>query len=199
MTQSGSTTFLYSEYLSDYLKSYLRDHGDEMSPDQRDVISQVAVIEQNRDDDIEDYLAQTTYVPSIGVIRAVAENIPDATGTAVTFEGIDFQSTAVFNWLAADPSKVSTDEQGIIAITANVTFAAAAGGVLRSLAIYQNGIQLVSQSSGPFGGTPQIGVGVPVTVTAEAGDYFQAFVYQDSGGALGVTSKLQMSYLGLAG
>ncbi len=192
-------TFTYSEYQTDYITKYLRDYEEQIPDWFKTYLTGDSSLEQNRDDDIEDYLSQTTYVPAMGVIRGVAENIPDSVGTAATFEGIDFQSTSVFDWVLSDPTKITTQNQGIVLVVANDTFAASAGGVLRAAAIYQNGAIISNQGTPPFGGGTVAPTSISIMANADAGDYFQLFLYQDSGAPLGAISKLQIAYLGLNG
>lgn len=196
-----TSVFTYSEYESDYAQKFLRDNGDGLPEWFKDYLNGQSVTSQNRDDDIEDYLAQNAVVPSIGVIRSVATNVANATLTALPFEGISFQSTSEFDWAIGDPTKVTLEERGICLIIGNAYFDGSTVGVYRTAQLYQNGVtELAAMTIPPLSSAanpPR--VSVSVVANLEAGDFCQLMVNQDSGGNLPVAGRLSISYLGLSG
>ena len=192
--------FTYSEYVTDYVTKFLQDHPD--TPQVlKDYLNGFSSVETNRDDDIEDYLSAAAYVPSLGVIRSVGTNIGSGSLTAIPWEGIEFQSTSEFDWIVGAPTRITMEERGIVDLKGNVYIAASAAGVYRTAQIYVNGVtELAAMTIPPLSdGLSPPRVSVSVTYSAEAGDYFELFTNQDSGGALAVTGRFSCSYLGLSG
>lgn len=193
--------FSYSQYSSDYIKQYIQKWEGQLPPYMLELLTGEAVVEQNRDDDLEDYLSEQTYVPSLALTRSTTQAITSGTGGFIQFDGIAFQSTNVFDWVVADPTKLTISDSGIVSIVGNVSWDTAAGGDFRTAQLFVNGLDIGGGSTV----TPLGGAGAPQAPAAAlynfvAGDYIQLFANQDSGGPLNITSaRLGTSYQGKSG
>jgi hypothetical protein len=121
------------------------------------------------------------------VTRATtSQSIANATDTAVLFNNETFDTTA-FHSTSTNTSRITipSGKGGYYQFNANVTFASGSGN--RELNIFKNGARV---SYGPFPGSSSTSTASATsTVLAGAvGDYFEVFVYQDSGGALNLLS-----------
>lgn len=196
---TNSTVFNYSEYESDYITRYLQDHGDETPDWFKTFILGDSSVSQNRDDDLEDYLSATTYVPSIGVSCFTPVSITSGSFQEVEFDTLDYASTGSVDWSPTPaPSHVTVEESGIISVTANVAWGA--GGNDRELLIVANNLTVLAGATGAAqGGAINDRYSASVTYNAAAGDFLAIQVLQASGGPLLVMGSMQVSVLGKAG
>ncbi len=198
MTQTQ--VFTYSQYETDFITGYLRDHEEEI-PDWFKVYLQgTSSTEQNRDDDIEDYLSAQTYVPSLAVSMTTGQTI-GSSGSFISFEGIEFQSTSLFSWTLADPTKLYVQDSGILLVIGNVKYAVSAGGDFRTAELLVNGSEIGGASTvGTLGGNGAPQALAVTGYSAIGNDYIQLFANQNTGGSLTASSaKLFVSYLGKDG
>ena len=124
---------------------------------------------------------QLATLPGARVRGTAIQSIPNGTNTVLTFGTADYNNAGVFN--AATPTRLTAPVSGTYLIIAYVWWGANATG-LRELWTNVNGSTDLEWSIQP----PPTGVGLEQGVTTtfhlNAGDYVQAYVYQDSGGAL---------------
>ncbi len=192
--------FNYSEYETDYITRYLQDHGDEVPDWFKTFVTGDGSVSQNRDDDLEDYLSQTTYVPSIGLTLSAAQ--PADPSTTITFSAIDFQSTDTITWLNSLPTRLTLIEAGVVVVVGNFNFASSVAGNLRAGQIYLNGFAITGAPGltlPPIGGGSTTIGSTTVIQSLDAGDYVELFCLQDSGGPINVQGTLSAAYLGRAG
>lgn len=190
--------FEYSEYDDDFIQKVIRDYGDQMPDWVKGELGKYAVTHKDRDSDLEDFLQSDQFVPSLSVSRVlVSENM--GTSGSVTFEGIDFQSTNLFDWIAGDPSKVTALESGIVSINGFMSIAGSAAGTYRTAIIQVNGTTPVAAQTSTIPGAADMNISLPGTTYLAAGDYVKLAYNQDSGGTLQVTGRISLSYLGRQG
>jgi hypothetical protein len=121
------------------------------------------------------------------VTRATtSQSIANNTDVAVLFNNETFDTTA-FHSTVTNTSRITipAGKGGYYQFNANVTFASGTGN--RELNIFKNGTRV---SYGPFPGSSATST-ASATSTVLAGavnDYFEVFVFQDSGGALNLLS-----------
>lgn len=121
--------------------------------------------------------------PSALAYNTIAQSIPNATFTALTFDSNIYDngvhSTTVNNSRFTVPSNSS----GWYTVTAQVTWSASAAGATRLIALIKNGAVYLQQQS-----AANSGIAMQTCVSwqgrLDAGDYVEARVYQDSGVAL---------------
>jgi hypothetical protein len=124
---------------------------------------------------------------------APAQSIPNAVLTALTFDATDYDTNGIVN-LAGFPTRLTCQTAGVYALTAAIEWQASAGGSQRVVFLRINGgpTIIAEDVRPPVGG----GAVTAQTVTAEyqlaVGDYVEALVFQDSGGAL--NANVQANY-----
>lgn len=194
--------FTYSEYAQDYNTKFLQDH-DEIPEWFRTFLNGESSVSQNRDDDLEDYLTQTVYVPSIGVSITSSQSIADnmaAPYDLIAFDGIDFQSTNLFDWVPTDPTVITIEDSGIIAITATCRWDTNPTGE-RDMFIFLNG-GVAAQTGASCAGSEALfpWLNCSDQFAFNAGDQITFAPYQNSGAPLNMLiAKISLSYLGKEG
>lgn len=189
-----SLAFSFTDYDSDYITQFLKENGDTLPPEVSTALVNYATIQQNRDNDLEDYLSYQSYVPSLGLALSVAQAANPS--TKIGFAGIEFQSTTVLSWVNTAPTRITLLSKGIVSIVGNTTWDPGATGNYRTAQIFINNVNIVGCIQPPIGGggTPQCSVSVIKSLGA--GDYIELFANQDTGGSLNVQGLLQVAYLG---
>jgi hypothetical protein len=143
----------------------------------------------------------SSYV-GVGLTKSASQSIPNSTYTAVTFDGEEWD-TNTYHDNVTNNSRVTipSGKAGKYLVTVNIAFAANGAGGIRLVSIYKNGTGTGDnnfQTSSTFTTSPVKSVVMNLAV----GDYIQAFVYQDCGGALNVNTtttfgtSMQVTYLG---
>lgn len=199
MTQTQ--VFTYSVYQTDYITSYLRDHDEEIPDWFKTYLLGTSTTDQNRDDDLEDYLSAQTYVPSLSVRMTSGQSVGSTTNDPIAFEQIEFQSTSQFTWTLSDPTKLYVQESGILLIVGNVSYASSAAGDYRTAQLWINGLDVGGGTTvGTLGGNGDPQAPAVTGYSALANDYIQLIANQNTGGALTAkTGKLFVSFLGKDG
>lgn len=121
-------------------------------------------------------------------------SIPGSTVTALELNAENWDTDAIHD-NSTNPSRftIPTDMDGHYLFTASVTFAFSAGGTIRYLMLYKNGSPIVTSpghlldAKVPFPAVWSVCLTGSREVSVAAGDYLEARVFQDSGGALDVT------------
>lgn len=117
------------------------------------------------------------------VYNSIAQSIPNAASTALTFNSAYFDTDGMHDPLGVDPSRLTATTKGKYIVTANVGLDPNAVGT-RSVGIKLNNSTFVAQQNwAGFTGDSNI-VSVSATISMNVGDYVQVVVYQNSGGAL---------------
>ena len=121
------------------------------------------------------------------VTRATtSQSIANNTDVAVLFNNETFDTDA-FHSTSTNTSRITipSGKGGYYQFNANVTFASGTGN--RELNIFKNGARV---SYGPFPGssTTSTASSTSTVLAGTVGDYFEVFVFQDSGGALNLLS-----------
>lgn len=189
-----ANAFSFTDYDSDFINQFLKEHGDKLTPEVTQSLADYAVTQQNRDYDLEDYLSYQSFVPSIGLTLSAAQAANPS--VKVVFASIEFQSTTVLSWVNTAPTRITLLSKGIVSIVGNTTWDAGATGNYRTAQIFINGSNVVGCIQPPIGGggTPQCSVSVIKSLSA--GDYIELFANQDTGGSLNVQGALAVAYLG---
>lgn len=103
-------------------------------------------------------------------------------GTTEAFDPSDIHSTAANN------TRITVGLAGFYIVTGQVKLAASAGGTTRYVVITQNGTEVARQV------VPASNIAYAINVCggfhANASDYFELKVYQDSGGSLNATDAI---------
>lgn len=190
--------FEYSEYDDDFIKKVLAQYGEQMPDWVKGELGKYAVTHKDRDSDLEDYLGAESFVPSMRVSRLlVAQNV--ANGDALTYEGIDLQSTEVFEWLPGTPSKVTALASGIVSINAFVSLDSSAAGSFRKVIMLVNNSTRVGALATAITNQTAPDISFPATTYLAASDYIELFVEHNVGAPLGATGRMTISYLGKQG
>lgn len=194
MTQA----FYFSEYQYDFIANYLRDHPD-LPDNQKQSLADYASLLQSNDNDLENYLGQTTYVPSLGLARIASQTLATSNFGIITWDTQSWASTSAIVWAASpNGTRATVQETGIIAVGCSLKFDIGTGD--RELIVYANGgiVEITGATGAGQGGTINDRLSASGQYYATAGDYIEAYVLQVSGGDLGVTARMQLSYLGKA-
>lgn len=131
-------------------------------------------------------------VPAARVYHNVAQSIPTAVGTLLAFNSERFDTDAIHD-VTTNNSRLTCKTAGKYLIFANVEFAANATGV-RYINIALNGATVIgSQTSLSSDVTIPARINASVIYDLAVNDYIEVNVYQDSGGALNVTSAANFS------
>lgn len=133
--------------------------------------------------------------------RSTSQSIPDATDTAISFDGVNSDAWAC--WSAGNATRLTAPLTGRYMAVGNVTFVANGTG-FRSVWIEKDATSTVGRTDMP---TALAGSAVWLNVTSQPfdmtqGDYVRLMVRQNSGGALDVSNSstfspsLSLIYLG---
>ena len=139
---------------------------------------------------------QTPY--SAILVKGIAQSIPDATSTAITFNATDGPGSTASE--VHDPSNMHNNVTQNSRITVPVgagalymiggfaNFAANTGGDQRYISIAVNGTEYIlqGQTATPANAVVRLALNVPQILSA--GDWVELKVYQNRGGALNVTN-----------
>jgi hypothetical protein len=138
----------------------------------------------------------------VGLTKSASQSISNGTYTAVSWDGEGWD-TDTFHDNSTNNSRVTipTGKNGKYLVTVNINYAASGVGSIRLVNIYKNGVGTGDQN---FATNPTFNSGAVLSKVFDlvATDYIQAFVYQDSGGALNVNAtatfgtSMQVTYLG---
>jgi hypothetical protein len=144
--------------------------------------------------------AASGYV-GVGVTKSADQSIPNATYTAVTWDGEDWD-TNTYHDNSTNNSRVTipSGKAGKYLVTVNLNYASNGTGGIRLLNIYKNGVATGDnnfQTSSVFNTAAVRSVVMDLAVN----DYIQAYAYQDCGGALNLKASsqgtsMQVTYLG---
>jgi len=117
-------------------------------------------------------------------ITTANQSIADTTLTALSL-GAETYDVGDLHSNSTNPSRitVATGNTGLFVFNAQVVFAASNVG-FRTLAIYKNGSKLCETKEFNPHATEQTTLNLNVHDVAAANDYYEAYVYQSSGGAL---------------
>lgn len=106
-------------------------------------------------------------------------------GTTETFDPSDIHSTA------SNDTRLTAGLAGFYIVGGQIVFANSTGGDLRYVMLTQNGTEIARQAlPTTFPAVEVPALNVSTGVSAAASDYFELKVWQDSGGALNVTSAV---------
>ena len=129
------------------------------------------------------------------VSRAAVQSINDTTWTSISFDTENEDNDTI--WAAGAPTRLTVVHPGFYLVTATAAFAYSAFGAERALRVLLNG--------GIAGGAPFYANGTTApqaTVSLlrylAAGDYLEAQVYQNSGGALNTATPTTLTAASLA-
>jgi hypothetical protein len=119
--------------------------------------------------------------PMVRAIRTADQTITNASTTAIQFTASDEFDTDAMHDTSTNSNRITINTVGVYIITATVNIASGnSTGVYRLVAIRKNGgNEIATQNPG---GIQDARVTVTVTDSAIAGDYYEAVVYQDTGG-----------------
>lgn len=190
----GTSAFEFPFRDEDFVEKLLRDYP-ALEP-YRSVLVEYASTSTARDEDLESFLGQQAFAPALGVANIGGQTVAALSLDALEFDIVDFQSSDVFSWDLADPTKVTIGQRGVVMVTANADFDTDATGSLRSGNVRLNGTTtvtpLVGQNPLVFDGSA-LGA---ITFSFESGDYIELMVAHNGGGPLAVTGSLQVAFLG---
>jgi hypothetical protein len=125
--------------------------------------------------------------------RNANQSIPNATDTAVELNAEAFDTDNMHD-NSVNPSRITVPVAGKYDLAAGARFAAHATGE-RRVSIYKNGSAVVLINQPSASGSQPTWVGAAGLATAAAGDYFEMFVQQTSGGALDVNAGEAATWL----
>lgn len=128
-------------------------------------------------------LADHPVPPAAWVGRSTNVSIPNATGTILSWDVERYDANNCFS--TSQPTRLTAPAAGIYALSATVWFTANANGA-RDVRLLQNGAIVARDNRAPVSGAHLGAVQVTGILPAQASDYFEVQVYQDSGGALDV-------------
>lgn len=129
--------------------------------------------------------------------RVTTQSIPNATWTAVTFTGEDYDSNA-FHDNSTNPSRftVPAGKTGYYTLKFLVSWDVAGAGD-RYMAFRVNGGTVTGTVAGFYRTSIYFNQGAAIDLHLTAGDYVEMMVYQDYGGALDVrTASASIAMLG---
>ena len=120
-------------------------------------------------------------------------SIPASEWTVVPQNAEDYD-THGFHSTTVNSSRMTipSGQDGKYLIVFNARFAVSAAGNLRGFRIYLNGSTPIAAQEGAIANVAVAG-SISVLYSLSAGDYVEGFVYQDSGGALNITSDSESS------
>lgn len=135
------------------------------------------------------------------VLLTANQSIANATDVAITFTDETYDTDAYHsNTTNTSRLTVPSGKAGYYQINANVTWAAAANGI-RDFNIYKNGVRANYFTFNPQSSNSQ-SFQLSTILYGAVGDYFEVYVFQNSGGALNVQSpgtgatSFSIGYLG---
>jgi hypothetical protein len=131
-------------------------------------------------------------IPAVKVYKTSNQSIANTTDVALTFQ------TVVYDWTTAMYSagantRLTIQQAGKYTIKASVAFDNNVNGTTRFVKIYRNGVAIASSSQAPsgFSSSQSPYILAFVDVNAVAGDYFEVYAYQNSGGSLNVLGSTE--------
>jgi hypothetical protein len=134
-------------------------------------------------------LTVAPFVSSCKVHNSAAISVPNTTTTLLAFDTEDWDNNNIHS-TSSNPSRLVAPVTGKYLVTLNCAWTGVTGGALREAQINLNsggtggGTVLASDGKGPS--TAQIRHSVAVQVALSAGDYVEAYVYQDSGSTMSI-------------
>ncbi len=128
--------------------------------------------------------ASTTSALGARVRRTTNQSINDATDTVLNWSSATYDSSSFFD--GATPGRLTVPQDGTYHCTAQVTWAAGAGGNRRDIWFIVNGSTGTIYARGRTNpsGAVQKYAQASIDLSLSAGDYVSCYVHQDSGGAL---------------
>lgn len=133
-------------------------------------------------------LISSSYQPRVKAYRATSnQSIPDATPTAIALAAHSYDTTLALHNTGLNNTRITipSGASGIYSFNAQANFSGNATG-RREIYIYKNGSEIakfnVPTASAGFDTTIQ----VHLQDESIAGDYYEMFVFQNSGGALDI-------------
>lgn len=141
--------------------------------------------------DYRNHIEKTDYRgKSAWILLSAINTIPNATTTAIDWGNVVHDDMGFFD--SAKPARLTIPEHvEKVRIVAGVNWANNTAGD-RRLYISKNGklggLDIVASSVNPAGATSADTITSPVLSNLKAGDYFQIYVYQDSGAGLDITT-----------
>lgn len=155
-------------------------------------------VSENRDDDLTSFLNSGLTVGAFHLVASTGTSAPTATATPMEWEAITLNTiNGDAAWDAGDPTKLTLNTAGLWIITTNVRWTASSGGSLRATSLRVNG----GSSEGGCGcpqttSAPSLRNSVSYQHDATAGDYFETYLYQNSGSNKTGTGVLQAAFIG---
>lgn len=179
----------------DFVDKFLRDYGEQISPEFKKVLTEYSVQQQARDEDLEAFLDEDSFAPGLGMSRAALQSV--AVSAALIWDTQDWASTDLLEW--DGNTKIIAGDSGVYQVIFNAATAAGVGNI-RGVGIRLNGVtSLASIVFPPPGGGAGASGSVSVAYPLAAGDYVEGVVSQDSGGPLDYTGNFQVIFLGNVG
>lgn len=121
--------------------------------------------------------------PRVDAYHSTDQSIANASDTFLAFDSERYDTDTMHSTVTNN-SRVTVNTAGLYVVSAGVEFASNSTGS-RQIVLVVNGSQSIAVTNTPSGATlGVVRLNVATTWVAAAGDYFQAQVYQDSGGAL---------------
>ncbi len=141
---------------------------------------------------IEDTVESISTFTSSGQMRckafldSAAQTIPDATNTAINFDNESFDVGSMHdNAVLSNRINIPSGGAGLYVFQAQISFEPNVTGK-REAAIYKNGVVMAAAREITNSATEQTILSVYTEDQASDGDYYEAVVYQNSGGDLDV-------------
>lgn len=127
--------------------------------------------------------------------NSATQSIPNNTPTALTFDSEVFDHGGIHS-VTVNTSRLTipTGGAGVWAFIAQGTFAANATGI-RFVQLVAGGLLTLGASQINAGAAVILSLNAPVITTCVDGDFFEAFVFQNSGGALNATAGVGVSLI----
>jgi hypothetical protein len=127
----------------------------------------------------------------VSCYKSTAQTVSNTTWTAVTFDSENFDTNS-FHSTATNTSRLTipSGKGGYYSIHGNIGFAGNTTGV-RVVLIKKNGTDLNYCSTAAAGVVNDVRLPFVYTANLAAGDYVEVFVYQTSGGNLGVQGTIE--------
>jgi hypothetical protein len=122
--------------------------------------------------------------PMARVMAGAAQSIPNNTFTPLTFVTPAAYDTDAM-WAVGTPTRLTIKTAGKYLLEGTVMLGGSAGGVLRQFQFLLNGVVLPNGKQNAFpNGTNSHRITTSTVMSLSVGDYIEAAIYQDSGGAL---------------
>lgn len=146
-------------------------------------------------DDLDALVAALEFLyrpPVCVVVTSVTADVPDGVSTLIEVDAEIKDTDNMFS--GGTPGRITFKTAGTFGVQGTGNWAPAAGGVVRAIEVWLNGVTRIANVDGPpLGASTEVGQTTPFVIrdfVVGPDDYIELFGYQDSGGVLGVDATL---------